>query len=124
LLHTYIRGTCTFPSQLKSKCKWLIYGKTSMSDWDPKMGLILYRLKPASTNSPCHFSSLSSPVVSIIMHTSIRSWALRARLDATEPATVSMFTTFPFGPLAEIASFDRFKILTQSSSLQLWRTHL
>ena len=102
----------------------IVYGKSSMSDRDPKMGLILHRLKPAFMHNPCHFSSSrTSPVVSSIMQMSIKPWASNVCLLDAKPATVSMITTFPFGSRVEIASFARFKILTQSSSPQLWSTN-
>ena len=103
---------------------YMYYGKSSMSDRDPKMGLILHRLKPAFMHNPCHFSSSrTSPVVSSIMQMSIKPWASNVCLLDAKPATVSMITTFPFGSRVEIASFARFKILTQSSSPQLWSTN-
>jgi len=70
----------------------IVYGKSSMSDRDPKMGLILHRLKPAFMHNPCHFSSSrTSPVVSSIMQMSIKPWASNVCLLDAKPATVYIY---------------------------------
>lgn len=87
------------------------------------MGIILYRVKPASKNILCQsLSSGSLPVVNVIMHISIESWASSICWDG-DPITVSIIITLPPSSLLVIACLHCVKILTQSSSLQSCSTN-
>ena len=105
--------------------KWMMtYGKTSMIDRRPKTGLILYSVNPASLNSLHHsFSSLCMPGVTIEISRSNNCWVPWHVAWEQDPITMSMMITFPPASLEGIASLHRFRMFTQSLSLQSCSTN-